>query len=311
MKMKRWIVLAMALIMVFSFTACNNDGETAISPDTVIAKVGEIEITQGELDQYTYLYAFLQGFDLSTAPEENLTQIKAMILEDFIALRTMELNYSGDDTVLPEGYEEETDGFIEAINSEEVATTYFEANNISEEFLRNFYISQYYSVKFFEELKAKLPPVADAELKSYYDENQTQFTIDEVTASHILVEDEALANEILSDLKGGADFAELAKEHSIDASNAAQGGALGTFGRNRMVKEFEDAAFALEPGELSDVVKTEFGFHIILLTDKNQGVQSFDEVKENIRGFLENQAMTAEYTERVETLREEFGVEYI
>jgi len=89
----------------------------------------------------------------------------------------------------------------------------------------------------------------------------------EVRASHILVKTEAEANEILFDLKRGASFEDMAMKKSLCPSKS-KGGDLGFFTRGRMVKEFEDAAFSLQKGELSKPVKTQFGYHIIKVTDQ-------------------------------------------
>lgn len=87
-----------------------------------------------------------------------------------------------------------------------------------------------------------------------------------VNCSHILVEDEAQAQTILNDVKAGKNFVTEAKRYSICPSKK-DGGKLGWFGRGQMVKEFEDAAFALKPGQFSDVVKTQFGYHVIKCND--------------------------------------------
>lgn len=83
-----------------------------------------------------------------------------------------------------------------------------------------------------------------------------------VQCSHILVKDEAAANKLLGEINGGADFGDLAKQHSTCPSKA-KGGDLGKFGKGQMVAPFEQAAFALEPGQTSGVVPTQFGYHII------------------------------------------------
>ncbi len=89
----------------------------------------------------------------------------------------------------------------------------------------------------------------------------------EVRASHILVEEESKANELKKQIDGGYDFARVAKKHSKCPSGAS-GGDLGFFGKGMMVKEFEEAAFSLEVGQVSEPVKTQFGYHIILVTEK-------------------------------------------
>lgn len=107
---------------------------------------------------------------------------------------------------------------------------------------------------------------------------------EQVRVSHLLVAKGEGAKEkaelLLSELKGGKDFAELAKEKSEDPGSAAKGGDLGTFGRGRMVKPFEDAAFSLKTGELSEVVETQFGFHILKVTEHTMAsVKPFEDVK--------------------------------
>lgn len=86
-------------------------------------------------------------------------------------------------------------------------------------------------------------------------------------ASHILVKDEATAKKLKAAIEGGAEFASVAKKHSLCPSKE-NGGDLGFFGKGQMVKEFEDAAFSLEVGKVSSPVKTEFGYHLIVVTDK-------------------------------------------
>ena len=134
-------------------------------------------------------------------------------------------------------------------------------------------------------------PVSDQEVKAYYDAHPEEFTTDRVKASHILVKDEATAKQIKAKLDADpSKFEELAKESSIDRSNSSKGGDLGYFGRGRMVKEFEDAAFTLDKdGQISDPVQTRFGYHIIKRTARENGAaKPFDEVKSQIRVRLIN-----------------------
>lgn len=127
--------------------------------------------------------------------------------------------------------------------------------------------------------------VTDEAVKTYFDENQATLggTTDQVRASHILVKTKEEADAIIADLKAGADFAETAKAKSTDGS-AAQGGDLDFFGKGQMIPEFEEAAFALEIGEISEVVPSQYGFHIIKKTDFKAGTPAnFEEKKEIIR----------------------------
>jgi peptidyl-prolyl cis-trans isomerase C len=128
--------------------------------------------------------------------------------------------------------------------------------------------------------------VSEADAKKIYDEKiATMKPEQEVHARHILVETKAEAEEVIKRLKNGEDFATLANEKSKDTN--AEGGDLGFFTRGQMLKPFEDAAFALKPGQISEPVKTQFGWHVIKVEEKrDQPLPSFDEVKEAIMGQL-------------------------
>jgi peptidyl-prolyl cis-trans isomerase C len=129
--------------------------------------------------------------------------------------------------------------------------------------------------------------ITDATLKAHYDAHKSDYKEGEtITASHILVKTESEAKALLEALKSGKDFAELAKEKSTGPS-ASQGGSLGSFGRGRMVPDFEKAAFALKAGEVSQPVKTRFGWHVIKVTEHTKGKQQdFEQAKEAIRKTL-------------------------
>jgi peptidyl-prolyl cis-trans isomerase C len=130
--------------------------------------------------------------------------------------------------------------------------------------------------------------VDDAEVKAFFDQNQDKFRIGtEIKASHILVETEEEANNVLERINKGEKFSELAKSLSKDKASAQKGGDLGYFGRGKMVPEFERAAVALKPGEVSKPVRTRFGYHIIKLIDIKKGEPAnFEQSKESIRRQL-------------------------
>lgn len=127
--------------------------------------------------------------------------------------------------------------------------------------------------------------------REIYEEQAALFEPEiEVRASHILVPSEEAARDILQRLEQGEDFADLASSLSQDSGSAAKGGDLGYFTRDRMVEPFADAAFALEPGGLSQPVRTDFGWHVIRLDDKRkQPVPSFEEMKDTIMSAIVQQ----------------------
>lgn len=148
------------------------------------------------------------------------------------------------------------------------------------------------------------------DLRKYYEENRARFTkAEERQASHILIKADkaapadqraaakAQAEKILAEVRKSPDqFAALARKHSQDPGSAAQGGDLGFFGRSAMVKPFEDAAYAMKPGEISNVVETDFGYHIIRLAGTRGGeAEPFDAVKPRIEGELKQQLAQQEF----------------
>nr|WP_277817250.1 peptidylprolyl isomerase [Koleobacter methoxysyntrophicus] len=145
--------------------------------------------------------------------------------------------------------------------------------------------------------------VNDVEVKEYYDNNPDEFKEypDEVKARHILVNTEEEAKEILKKLKEGADFAELAKEYSKDTGSKEEGGDLGYFNRGIMVPEFDKAVFEMEVGQISDIVKTQFGYHIIKLEDKKiSPIIKFDEIKETLHGQLLEEKKYETFNKKIE-----------
>lgn len=171
--------------------------------------------------------------------------------------------------------------------------------------------------KMIEAEMGRQPPPTDADLKAYYDSNPDEFS--GVRASHILIRpdgfDEAskkkartTAEDLARQAKGGADFAELAKKHSADGS-AQQGGDLGFFTKGQMVPEFSKVAFSLKPGEVSNVVETQFGFHVIKVIERKD-VQ-FAEATEKLRGFLTQQRREEAQESFIKSLKEKARIEVL
>jgi len=128
--------------------------------------------------------------------------------------------------------------------------------------------------------------VTDEEARKMYEDNKPLFSMETVRVSHIMVKTEAEAEAILKDLQAGKDFAELAKTMSQDTGSAEKGGDLGALRRGQTVQEFEDEAFRLQEGELSPVIKTQYGYHILKGGAHASVAEPFDEVKGKIRQSL-------------------------
>lgn len=152
--------------------------------------------------------------------------------------------------------------------------------------------------------------VEDAEIEAFYSENGAMFRNEEsVTASHILVDNEEKANDILAELNGGKSFEEAAQEYSSCPSNQ-NGGDLGSFTKGKMVPEFENAAFAMDVDQVSEVVPTQFGFHIIKVTAKEEAAQkSLEEAKDEIANTVLLQKQQAVYLSKVDEIKQNVKVE--
>jgi len=190
--------------------------------------------------------------------------------------------------------------------------------------------------------------VSDKDAKNFYDANSDKFkNPDRVRASHILVSanaeelkdkltasdegknltDEQVdaevknqmaelkvkANKLLAEVrKDVKSFAKVAKENSDDIQSGKQGGDLGFFGKEEMVEPFSKAAFALKPNTLSDVVETPYGYHIILVTDRQKaGLEQFDNVKDDIKEFLTNQEKVKVLQQFIDALKNKSKIEYV
>lgn len=177
---------------------------------------------------------------------------------------------------------------------------------------------------FVEKSVAPTAAITTEESKAFYEQNLDKFNRGEaIRASHILIgttpassDDEKkkarkLADKLRKDLSGGADFSLLAKENSTCPSSQ-QGGDLGFFGKGQMVPAFEKTAFALKQGDISDVIETQFGFHIIKLTDKKGAeVVAFKDAKPRIEDFLKGQKISAAVKESVTELGKKATIEML
>ncbi|MBL7575023.1 peptidylprolyl isomerase [Peptoniphilus asaccharolyticus] len=151
--------------------------------------------------------------------------------------------------------------------------------------------------------------ISEEEIKKYYEENKDHFKQGPtVSASHILVETEEEANEIAKEINA-ENFAEIAKEKS-SCPSSANGGSLGEFSQGQMVPEFDQKVFSMEVGEISEPVKTQFGYHIIKLDGKKEELD-FEQIKGSVESELKGRKEQETYVNKIKELSESHKVEVI
>ncbi|WFA09919.1 peptidylprolyl isomerase [Tissierella sp. Yu-01] len=269
-KMKKTLVVAIIMIFTLSITACTQE--------EIVAKVNDKEITKTEF----YDQLVTQSGD---------QVLNALISEKIIELEIEKQNIELTDEEIEAEFAEmkEYYGGEEEFND---ALTYFGYN--LEDIKQNIVINLQ-----LEKLLEPYIEITEDEMKNYFDTNKSYLNEEEqVKASHILVETKEEADEVKTKLDGGADFADLAKEYSKDTANSSMGGDLGYFGKGKMVAPFEEVAFALGINEISDPVKTDFGYHIIKVEDHKEAKEAvYEEHKDNIKDSIFQQKMGDAYNE--------------
>lgn len=294
------------------------------SPDDPVAKIGTTIITRKELDRAFSVLVAQNRIQPGSTPEAIKEAQKAALDQLIFA----DLIYQQGLLSPPADLDKQIEFKMAQNKSKFASPAEFEAalkdSDITEKDLteisrKDIVISNYIETKIVPAIT-----VTDEEIMKFYDENKGQLGEEpQVKASHILIGVDASATPevkaktrekaeaIRMEVKGGKDFAAAAKADSTCPSKE-QGGDLGFFGKGQMVPAFEQAAFALQPGEISDVVETQFGYHIIKLTEKKDAeAPKFEEIKEKIAEFLKGQKTQKAVFDHVTKLRAESKVEIL
>jgi peptidyl-prolyl cis-trans isomerase C len=259
-------------------------------------------------------------------PAEERDRVYRGVLDQLIAYRLLMQETRTRNIDVPDA---EVEARIAAIKqqfpSEDVFTSALKQQSMTLEQLRADAKADMQVAKMLEaEVNSKVA-VAPADVNDFYTQNPDKFQQGErVRASHVLIRAEenadaktkeearAKAADVLKQARSGKDFAELAKHYSQDPGSAAQGGDLGYFGQGQMVGPFEQAAFALKPGELSDIVETPFGFHVIKVADRQPSrTVPLDDVKPQIEQFLQNQQRQEKTEAFINSLKSKGKVEVL
>lgn len=303
MKNKKFVILLLILVMILATAGCVKEkpGTEAAIVNGEVITVQEYEET---LEVYKSMYKNQYGDEvLGTEIQPGVTLLEYlkenilenMIFERIIYQEAIKNNLTVNDTELDELMVEYKTFF----GDEQAYKDFLTSNNMKEEFLKNSLrtdeVIQRYVDFYMESLN-----ISDEELIKYYEDNVDKFV--SVKARHILVNSMEEAEDILAQINAGADFSDLAMAFSKDTNSAILGGDLGYFYKGQMVPTFEAAAFSLEIGEVSGIVPSDFGFHIIKLDDRSEG---FDDKRELVLSEYKN----VKYSERMDELENQSEIE--
>jgi foldase protein PrsA len=290
------LCFVIALVMTASLAACDDEnaggtGRVEVDPVEQGGQAGEDEnagnagsggenevlavavgqdITRKQVDDICAFMAMSYGMSLDTMSESDRTLLSNQMLI-YLADNVIIKNYvDGYDKEAAEKAKTSADQQLEMITTQSPGIEeQLSSAGISVDTVKAYLETQYYQGALYEKV-AEEQPVTDEEAQKYYDENKAKYvTPESIGLSHILIMDEELTDANRTSMEairqralGGEDFAELAKQYSADGS-ASSGGALGIVTRGEMVTPFEEAGFKLKKGEISEVVETQYGFHII------------------------------------------------
>ncbi len=278
------LVVTMVLLVAMILSGCqpkdqNGSGDNgAGADDVIVATVDGVAITKTSYDNNFALmenaYNDMFGENIWTQeiggrPVKDIVQeelLENMIREKLILKYVEDSGYEVSDQEVQEAY----DNFKEVLETDEETKAFYDQMNFDEVFIKKQITSQFISEEFNAMIRSEVE--ADTETLERLYETETVL----VSASHILVNDDATLEIINQKIEAGEDFAELATEYSEDPGSASNGGSLGYFSRGKMVPEFEEVAFNLEVGEVSEPVQSQFGFHIIKVDD----VQTINDLEE-------------------------------
>ena len=245
---------------------------------------------------------------LTELDEELRSQYGAEVLDTLITNKIVELEAEKEGvTVSDETIQAEYDELVESYGGADVIQSVFDSYGLTEESVKE-------NIRMYQLTKAvvaKSIELSDEEVEQYFEDNKDLYGQEEqVVASHILLEDEETAKEVLAKIEAGEDFEELANSYSTDEETSANGGDLGYISRGEMDESFEEEAFSLEKGAVSDVVQTSEGYHIIKVTDKVPAEEAkLEDVKDEVYEDLLEERVSEEYMTWLTEKREEYEIE--
>jgi len=316
-------IFTLGLALAFPSFAETAKQSEAGTGDNYIAIVNGKKIPRQSLDQKMNFVKKRYESQGQQLGEQQLTAMKndiaqSMVEKELLYQKSKELGLKIDSEQVEGQLQQFKDQFPdEKQYAQQLATLGYTEDSLRSEIKENLAIQ-----KLIEEEIASDISISDEALKSYYDSNSKEFESPErVKARHILIksgedadpadkqEAKKKIQKIQKRMDEGEKFADLARESS-DCPSSKKGGDLGFFSQGQMVKPFEEAAFSLEPGEVSDIVETRFGYHLIQVDDKKPASKkSFDEVKQGLKQRLKQKKIKKQVPEYVERLKENADIE--
>ncbi len=318
---QRWFYpIVIIAVTLFAMQACKK-GEAKF-PEGTVAVVNGATITQEDLDSELSMMQ-KQFSDIDQTDKEKLAEIKKEILENIIARKVLyqESEKKGIEVDVA-AIDERFTGIKKRFSEEGSFEKMLEEMHLTEETLKVQLRQGIAIQKLIDREVTGLIEISEKEAKDYYDKNPDLFKQPEkIQARHILIKVEPAGDEakkagalkeikkIQRELKEGGDFAELAKKYS-QCPSSADGGNLGDFARGQMVKPFEDAAFSLKKGEISGIVETDFGYHLIQGGDRTPEIISdYKVIKDKLTSYLKRMKAGAEGEKYIEGLKKKAKIE--
>lgn len=299
-------LLLVMLVVVLTGCAPKSDTSTTTASGEVVSTENAVAVVNGnvvEVDTFNIYYAMYEQAYTQYYGEDILEQefegvkFSEVLREDILQMLVQdalikEYVLANGFTITDDVFKTEFDELKTLLEEDPETKTLYDSVGVTDAFLE----TQVRGSLMMEEFAKVVRGLIDLEtekLEELYNSETVQ-----ISARHILVDDEATATEVLGKIEAGEDFSELATQYSKDPGSAAAGGSLGYFAKGVMVPEFESAAFALNIGEVSDMIQTSYGFHIIKLEDKqtiNQLVELGEE--EAVINDFKQQVKDSLYTE--------------
>ena len=314
----RIVALLTALAFALAATGCGSSDDDASQevPEDAVAVVGDKEISKADFDRVlaqakTTFEARKQEFPETGSPEyEQLKQsiVRSLVEQKQFELGAEELGISVTDEEIDKRLEELKQQFFGGDQKKYEAE--LKKQKLTEEQVRTDLRARILSEKIFKEVTSDVK-VTDADVKAYYEQNESQFgTPASRAVRHILVKTKAKAQQLYEEIAAGGNFAALAKKNSLDPSSKEQGGKF-TAQKGATVPPFDKAAFALKTGEVSEPVKTQFGWHIIeaLAAAKPATTKPLSGVEKEIQQQLSQQKQNDAMNKWVEDLKKQFDDE--